>query len=139
MIEGTGKRERKEGRTYRSVLNTVRIMTTKNPMARSACWERRTERYMTSMVLYVSLQTPIDRDRQTETDRDRQRDRTKDVQKDRVVVAEGPEDAEEAEHAQDAEAEEDGGVLVQRELDVVGEDAEEVDYAEEGCTHVVLG
>ena len=38
-------------RTYRRVLNTMTTMSTKNPSARSASFERRNERYMTSIVL----------------------------------------------------------------------------------------
>jgi hypothetical protein len=37
--------------TYRRVLNTMTTMSTKNPSARSASFERRKERYMTSIVL----------------------------------------------------------------------------------------
>lgn len=36
---------------YRSVLNTVKTMLTKKLIARSACCDRRTDRYITSMVL----------------------------------------------------------------------------------------
>jgi hypothetical protein len=40
-----------EKKTYRSVLNTMTTISTKNPSARSASRERRKERYMTSIVL----------------------------------------------------------------------------------------
>lgn len=36
---------------YRRVLKTMTTMSTKNPRARRASFERRNERYMTSMVL----------------------------------------------------------------------------------------
>lgn len=37
--------------TYNNVLKITKNMTTKNPRARSACWERLKERYITSIVL----------------------------------------------------------------------------------------
>lgn len=37
--------------TDKRVLKTVSIMITKNPIARSACWDRRTDTYITSIVL----------------------------------------------------------------------------------------
>ena len=39
--------------SYSSVLNIVKIMITKKLMARSACWDRRTDKYITSMALIM--------------------------------------------------------------------------------------
>jgi hypothetical protein len=39
-------------RAHRRVEKMVSIMITKKPIAKRACWERRTDKYMTSIVLF---------------------------------------------------------------------------------------
>jgi hypothetical protein len=45
-------REGREGGTYMSVLNTIRVISTKNAKARRASFDRLKERNMTSIVLH---------------------------------------------------------------------------------------
>jgi hypothetical protein len=42
-----------------NVLKTVRTITTKKPIARRACWDLRTERYITSIVLYMRVRQHV--------------------------------------------------------------------------------
>lgn len=59
-------------------------MTTKNPSANRACWDWRTDTYMTSIVLTLG-------------ERNRYHGRG-DIQKNRIVGAEWPKDAKKPEH-----------------------------------------
>jgi hypothetical protein len=77
-----------KGPAYKSVLNTVRIMTTKNPIANNAAWLLRTDRYMTSIVLGLYETSEIG---EKKTD--------KDVQKNGMIITERPEHAQETEHS----------------------------------------
>jgi hypothetical protein len=72
--------------SYSNVLKTVRIITTKNPMANRACWDLLTETYMTSMVLVGELRW------------NERIWRFNNVQKNGVIVSEWLEYAQQAEH-----------------------------------------
>ena len=65
--------------THSNVLNTTKTIATKNANARRACWDRRNERYITSIVLDWGLAVDFS-GRVTE-----------DVQKYGVIISEGSE------------------------------------------------
>ena len=79
-------------RTYRRVLNTMTTMSTKNPSARSASFERRKERYMTSIVL---------NSHDLALAKQRKHQRKGNIQQKGTVITEWTKDAKQTKRAQD--------------------------------------